>query len=293
MRARTAQLQQANEAMGMEIAERQRAETERDRASGSLDRILENVPAVVYLWQPRERADGAWSTYVGDQIAQMLGYTAEEWYEAGWRERVHPHDRVRVNEAAEYSIETGEPFQMEYRYLARDGRAVWVLDRATLVMRNDAGEPLLFEGVMIDVTAQREAESAAESATGRHGELLDLGTAALYCYELDGDEPPTPRVVYVSPKLGSYLGMTEPSQLAEPRRWFEAVHPDDRARVQRAVEHAWTTGADQIDEYRVIDARRLHRVAGRPDALRRARRRGAPTPLPRHDLRRHRGAERA
>src|SRR5262249_42607754 len=112
------------------------------------------------------------------------------------------------------------------------------------------------EGVMIDVTAQREAESAAESATGQLGELLDLGTAAVYCYELDDDPStsrPTPRVVYVSPKLGSYLGLTAPSQLAEPRRWFDAVHPDDHARVQHAVEHAWATGADQMSEYRVLD----------------------------------------
>ena len=217
-------------------------------------RLLENVPAVVYLWQAREREDGEWFTYVGDQIALMLGYTPEEWYAAGWRERVHPHDRLRVEEAAIHSIQTGEPFQLEYRYLARDGRVVWVLDRATLVMRNDEGDPLLFEGVMMDVTAQREAESAAQSATGQLAELLDMGTAALYCYELADEDPPAPKVVYVSPKLGSYLGMTEPSLLADPRRWFDALHPDDRVWVEAAVEHAWATGADRIGEYRVIDA---------------------------------------
>ncbi len=254
VRARTAQLEQANEAMGLEIAERERAETERDRASGTLGRLLENVPAVIYLWQARARDDGQWFTYVGEEIAVMLGYTPEEWNDSNWRERIHPHDRLRIEEAAQASIDQGVPFQMEYRYFARDGRVVWVVDRATLVMRNDAGEPLLFEGVMVDVTAQREAESAAQSATGQLAELLDMGTAALYCYELGDDDEPAPRVVYVSPKLGSYLGMTEPTLLAEPRRWFDSVHPDDRVWVQAAVEHAWTTGADRIGEYRVIDA---------------------------------------
>jgi PAS domain S-box-containing protein len=238
--------------MGLEIAERHRAEDERDRASGSLVRLLENVPAVVYLWQAREREDGEWFTYVGEEIASMLGYTPEEWNDSNWRERIHPHDRIRVEEAAQASIDNGVPFQMEYRYLARDGRVVWVIDRAALVMRNDAGEPLLFEGVMIDVTAQREAESAAQTATGQLAELLDLGTAAMYCYELGGEADHTPRVVYVSPKLGSYLGMNDPLSLAEPRRWFDAIHPDDRTKVESAVEHAWATGADLIGEYRVI-----------------------------------------
>ena len=254
VRARTAQLQQANEAMGKEIAERHRAEDERDRASGSLVRLLENVPAVVYLWQARQREDGEWFTYVGDQIAELLGYTPDEWNDSNWRERVHPHDRLRVEEAAQRSIDEGVPFQLEYRYFARDGRVVWVNDRATLVMRNDAGEPLLFEGVMVDVTAQHEAESAAQSATGQLAELLDLGTAALYCYELVEDDGRTPQVVYVSPKLGSYLGMTEPALLADPRRWLDAVHPDDQSSVRAAIGHAWETGADRIGEYRVIDA---------------------------------------
>ena len=254
VRARTAQLQQANEAMGLEIAERHRAEDERDRASGSLDRLLENVPAVVYVWQTRARQDGLWHTYVGEQIAPMLGYTPEEWNDSNWRERVHPHDRLRIEEAAQRSIDGGVPFQEEYRYFARDGRVVWVIDRATLVLRNETGEPLLFEGVMMDVTAQREAESAAQSATGQLAELLELGTAALYCYELGDEDVPTPRIVYVSPKLGSYLGMTEPTLLADPRRWLDAVHPDDHASVRAATEHAWETGADRIGEYRVIDA---------------------------------------
>ncbi len=254
VRARTAQLEQANEAMGLEIAERHRAEDERDRASGSLVRLLENVPAVVYLWQAREREDGLWFTYVGDQIAQLLGFTPEEWNDSNWRERVHPHDRLRVQDAAQRSIDEGVPFQLEYRYFARDGRVVWVNDRATLVLRNDVGEPLLFEGVMVDVTSQHDAESAAQTATEQFAELLDLGTAALFCYELEGDDEPSPRIVYVSPKLGSYLGMTDPALLADPRRWLDAVHPDDRGAVQAAVRHAWETGADLIGEYRVIDA---------------------------------------
>ena len=181
---------------------------------------------------------------------------------------------------------------MEYRYLARDGRVVWVLDRATLVLRNDDGDPLLFEGVMMDVTAQREAESAAQSATGQLAELLDHGhrRALLLRARRRGRADAT--VVYVSPKLGSYLGMTEPSLLADPRRWFDAVHPDDRVWVEAAVEHAWATGADRIGEYRVIDAERHDRLARRPDAVRGARRERPALPVHRHDHRRDRPAQR-
>ncbi len=253
VRARTAQLEQANEAMGLEIAERIRAERERDRASGFLDQVMQDVPAVVYLWQLREREDGQWMNYVGDQIAPMLGYTPDEWNDSGWRERVHPHDRERIEQAASRSIEFGEPFQMEYRYLARDGRVVWVVDHATLVMRNDAGEPLLFEGVMVDVTAQREAESAAETATDRLRELVEHGPAVLFGYSLQGN-PPEPHVDYLSPRLGELLGLPSSSVLDGPRKWFAMIHPDDRERVTSSAEQAWERGADWDDEYRMLAA---------------------------------------
>jgi PAS domain S-box-containing protein len=253
VRARTAQLEQANEAMGIEIAERARAEQERDRASGHLGQILENVPAVVYLWQTREREGGQWFSYVGEQIAPMLGFSPEEWAESGWRARVHPHDRDRVEEVTKRSIEDGEPFQLEYRYLARDGRVVWVLDRATLVQRNDAGKPLLFEGVMVDVTAQREAESAAQTATGQLRELVELGPAVLWGYSVEGD-PPEPKVDYLSPRLGELLGLPSSSPLDSPRKWFEMIHPDDRERVASSAEQAWESGTDWDDEYRMLAA---------------------------------------
>jgi PAS domain S-box-containing protein len=253
VRARTAQLEQANEAMGLEIAERVRAEQERDRASGFLDQVMKNVPAVVYLWQLREREDGQWMSYVGEQIAPMLGYTPEEWEDSGWRDRVHPHDRERVVAAAQRSIDEGEPFRMEYRYLARDGRVVWVVDHATLIQRNDAGEPLLFEGVMIDVTAQREAESAAQTATDRLRELVEHAPAVLFGYSVEGD-PPEPRVDYLSPRLGELLGLPASAKLDGPLTWFEMVHPDDREHVIVSAKRAWTAGADWDDEYRMLAA---------------------------------------
>ena len=255
VRARTSQLEQANEAMGQEIAERHRAENERDRASGSLVRLLENVPAVVYLWQAREREDGEWFTYVGDQIALMLGYTAGGVVRSRLaRTRPSARPSPRGGGGASHSIQTGEPFQLEYRYFARDGRVVWVLDRATLVMRNDDRRPAAVRG--------RDDGRHGPARGGVRGAERDRaarraprsGDRRAVLLRARGRGPAGAKVVYVSPKLGSYLGMTEPSLLADPRRWFDALHPDDRVWVEAAVEHAWATGADRIGEYRVIDA---------------------------------------
>jgi PAS domain S-box-containing protein len=254
VRARTAALREANELMGIEIAERQRAEEERKRAEHQLGRILDNVPAVVYLWQMRASDDGEYSTFITPKIAEMLGYTPAEWDEGGWRERLHPHDRARVTEAAQRSIDDGVPFQMEYRYLARDGRVVWVVDHAVLQSRNAAGEPLLFEGVMMNVTALHEAQEHATEAEDRFRTLVERGPVVQYSYQLRSWDPPHVSIEYLSPQLGELLGIATDVWIDSPMVWFDMIHPDDREQMLTACRNTWNTGEPWVSEYRVLAA---------------------------------------
>jgi PAS domain S-box-containing protein len=51
-----------------------------------------------------------------------------------------------------------EPWSEEYRVIARDGRIVWIHDEAVLV-RGSNGQPLCWQGVMVDVTTKQAAAS--------------------------------------------------------------------------------------------------------------------------------------
>jgi serine phosphatase RsbU (regulator of sigma subunit) len=78
--------------------------------------------------------------------------------EEHWLRTIHPEDRERVLAEEARTDKTGEPFKVEYRVIARDGRVVWVRDEATLV-RDEKGQPLYWLGVQYDVTEQkREAQ---------------------------------------------------------------------------------------------------------------------------------------
>ena len=52
--------------------------------------------------------------------------------------------------------ETGEPWDLEYRLIASDGRVVWVHDRAILIGGRERGAAA-WHGVMIDITAEHDA----------------------------------------------------------------------------------------------------------------------------------------
>jgi PAS domain S-box-containing protein len=152
---------------------------------------------------------------------------------------------------AERCARTGEPFTAEYRYLAADGRVVWVLDRATLRQRNQRGEPRLFQGVMLDITARKGAEEQATVAEERFRALLEDGPVGSYVYELVSADPLDVRMRYVSPRIGEIVGYPTSHWQGDPRIWVEMTHPDDRARLTEAFAH-WSNGEPWSIEYRMI-----------------------------------------
>src|SRR4249919_2369340 len=250
--ARTVQLEEANELMTLEIAERRRAERELRDAEERYRSLVEELPAVVYLWQPH--IEDLSLAYANRHIERMLGYSPEEWNAGWWIDRVHPHDLDRVLALARRSEATGEPFDAAYRYLAKDGHVVWVIDRAVLLSRSDDGKPLVFQGVMIDVTAQREAERKAVQAEERFHELAESGPFVPYSFEVDhAHEPAAVEVTYVSPQAAAILGLA-PDVHRDQASWLTAVHPHDRDRFNAQAAENLATGGSWDFDYRTIDA---------------------------------------
>jgi PAS domain S-box-containing protein len=102
--------------------------------------LIENVPAVTYV-QVVDRADSA--VHVSPQVEAMLGYGPEEWLvdREFFINLLHPEDRERVLAENLRASKRGEPFDLEYRLIARDGRTAWMRDEAVLV-RDETDRPL-------------------------------------------------------------------------------------------------------------------------------------------------------
>ena len=119
--------------------------------------LVERVPAIVYVDPAGPEPTSP--TYVSPFIEELLGYTCEvatgdpDW----WGRVLHPDDRDRVLAEWTRSDETGAPYVGEYRLIAADGRIVWIRDEAVLV-RDGLGEPVEWQGMMLDVTASKEAQ---------------------------------------------------------------------------------------------------------------------------------------
>jgi adenylate cyclase len=254
---RTAELEDANEMMNLEIGERRRVEAELRGAEERLRALVEHLPGVIYEWrvpmpEDTELAELAGTTmYTSPQIEDLLGYTPEEWGGPFWETRLHPHDRDRVLAATQRSRETGESFDEEFRYLDKHGRVVWVLEQAALLTRDDAGRARYFQGMIVDISDRKRAEELAAAAEERFRAVLEDGPVATYVYELIPGDPPRVDMRYLSPQIAEIVGYPASHWAGQPEVWLEMTHPDDRERLMTAFSN-WSDGEPWNLQYRVI-----------------------------------------
>jgi two-component system, sensor histidine kinase len=97
----------------------------------------------------------------------MLGYGPDEVQSpiTDWRVFVHPDDVAKVEQdfIAHFRGETTHT-SVEQRMRCKDGAYKWVLSRARLVARTEAGRPWKIVGTTIDLTARKALEHQLEAA---------------------------------------------------------------------------------------------------------------------------------
>lgn len=225
------------------LAEERRAEIERRYRM-----LVEQLPGIVYLESVEEDQPGH-ILYVGPQIEEILGVRPEEWLTdpTGWVRRVHPEDLPRLLDAEQEALHAGERFRADYRAIATDGREVWIHDEAVLV-RDQDGRPLLWQGVMFDVTEQRRVGERAALSEARYRNLVENIPAIIYTEAVREAEG---GVTYVSPQV-QRLGYSPEEWLGPTDRWLAFVHPEDRARVRELNLRCDETLEPFSAEYRVL-----------------------------------------
>jgi PAS domain S-box-containing protein len=136
------------------------------RAESRYRNLVEQLPAVTFI-AALDAGDN--ELYVSPQIESLLGFSQREWLEDPilWYRQLHVDDRVRWHAEFAQTCAAGKHFRAEYRFMARDGRVVWVHGEAQIV-RDERGRPLFLQGIAFDITARKQAEEALRKA---HDEL--------------------------------------------------------------------------------------------------------------------------
>ncbi len=261
--------------------ERKRAEEQLRETEAKFRTLVEQTPAVIYIDEFDETISHNYKiVYLSPQVEAILGYRPDELQADPelWSKLRHPDDRERALAANDRHNATGQPFNLEYRMLARDGRTVWIHDEAVIV-RDEAGRPLFSQGVLYDITERMRAEeelrrlnrklekeqrkiealnrSLEEKVQHRTEELnstkeqlqhlISSSPAVIYIARPSGDYGAT----FISENVTAQMGY-EPRQFVDdPQFWADRVHPEDAAGVFAELPRLFEQGR-HTHEYRFL-----------------------------------------
>ena len=206
-----------------------------DKARGAERRyrsLVEQIPAIIYI----DDADESNSAlYRSPYVEEILGYKPEEFLSDPyfWQDLLHPDDREWVLAENDRTNETGDPFRIEYRMICKDGHVVWVRDEAILLY-DEEGRPLYWQGVFLDVTERKEAEEALRRSEESFRQLFENSVDALMVIDYD-----TRKVVDCNREACRSLGYTREEFLKlSLEDWVSDVIPDEE-RKRRGDDTPW------------------------------------------------------
>lgn len=136
--------------------------------------LIEQTPAVVFLI---EAGDARTLIYVSPRIEELTGYAPSEWHadQNLYFDSIHPEDRKRITENSKTASHSGSRFLEEYRVIRRDSKIVWIKEDTNLI-HDKEGKPLYWQGILLDITKEKESEAALQ---WQLKELATLHSASL------------------------------------------------------------------------------------------------------------------
>jgi PAS domain S-box-containing protein len=180
--------------------------------------IVDRSPVVVIEWR---NAPGWPVSYVSDSVAQW-GYTPTDLLRGDltYNDLIHPDDLDRVNTDLPRFLAHGpDHYRMEYRVRCADGHWAWVDDRTSLRRAPD-GAVTSIGGILLDITAQKEAEAAQREQAEQVRLFFELPFAGMAI-----SSPADKRWLQVNDRLCDILGY--PREQLLRMTWAETTHPDD------------------------------------------------------------------
>jgi PAS domain S-box-containing protein len=217
-----------------DITERKTAEEKIRRSETELRTIIEIMPAYMGSSLPDGTVDflsESWLDYTGQTREEAMGW--------GWAGVLHPDDADRVLANWQAGLASGKPVDQEFRCRREDGTYHWFLNRS-LPLHNDEGKIIKWYGILFDVNALKETESALQAREHELLSIIETIPSMLW------STSPTGEPSHNSQRLLEYFGVSHEEFVN--RGWLSFLHPDDRVESAKVFLRAIETG----ESYNVI-----------------------------------------
>jgi PAS domain S-box-containing protein len=205
--------------------------------------LAESLPHLVWSTRP----DGSYD-YFNRRWHEFTGLTPEQSMGEGWSRAVHPDDLSSVLTLWRKALETGQPFESEYRIRRADGVFCWMLGRA-IPIRDLRGSAVRWFGTCTNIDAQKKTEEAFRFLEDQHRLALEAANLGTWKIDLEAD------TISLDKEACALFGIRSEGLHSLPLEDAMArVHPDDLPRFKdhmRAAAAPSSQGRFEI-EYRTV-----------------------------------------
>ncbi len=141
-----------------DITSRKDYEQELIASKQHIANLINSIDGIV--WEKEIHEDGYESSFISNKVYDILGYTPQEWLADPdfHTKHLHEEDRVTLFSYIDDFLLKQQNHEKEYRMIAKDGSVVWVKDIVSVTPSVHSPEKL--RGIMIDITAQKEAQDS-------------------------------------------------------------------------------------------------------------------------------------
>ena len=212
---------------------RQRGEDALRAVEARYERIAAKTPGLVF--QFLERPDGTFAfLFISEGSRSIYGLEPEALYAQPQLaiERVHPDDRASFRQFVYASKASLKPLHWEGRQRRPDGEVRWMRVDAQPERLPDGG--LIFEGIMVDVTAQRQTEAALRQSEERFRLASMHSPFPVMLFASDGE------VLQVNDAWTHRTGYLA-EQITCIEDWLELAHAsqEERDQARRLIGELW------------------------------------------------------
>ncbi|MBW4681648.1 MAG: PAS domain S-box protein [Microcoleus vaginatus WJT46-NPBG5] len=198
-------------------------------------------------------------------LQQMLGYSASELHSKTFQDFTHPDD-LAADLALHREMIAGkrEQFQLEKRYISKNGQVVWSRLNASIA-HDPQGKPQFSIGVIENITEHKQALQALQHSETRFQKLATNLPGAIYQFLLRTDG--SVAFPYISAGCVELCGLT-PEQIQQNALVLIAcIHPDDRQQFEESVARSAQTLQPWQWEGRFVlgDSYKWIQAASRPE----------------------------
>ncbi len=212
-----------NQHLEKEIKKREAITKQLNASREQLNGILLNLAGAAYRCQLDEHYT---MKYLSDKIFDISGYHATEFIENTKRtfaSIIHPDDWEICRKNIQEATSQKRHYEFEYRIIHKNGQVIWVNENGKGIY-NEIEELTYLDGIIIDVTRRKLAESQVKDTERKYQDLLNLLPQPVFELNLHGE-------VILSNKAGDAFFGPLPNDPGLKQSALDCFIPEDRPRI--------------------------------------------------------------